>query len=108
MRKILIKNRAEPEWTSIIEARLRLMLGSMLGHINQLEVEFDVTDDDVFEQKNYSCKLTLVDGTGERLLFRNHQTDGNLAIDSATARARRSIVRLKRSRGPTRWLASAG
>jgi hypothetical protein len=107
MRKILIRNRAEPEWSEVIEARLRLMLGSMLGHINQLEVEFDVTNDEGVSKKTYSCTLVVVEDSGERFLFRNHQADGNLAIDGATARARRSIVRLKRSQAPSRWLASA-
>lgn len=98
MAKIVIRNRAEPEWMPVLEAKLQLMLGSMLTYISRVEIEFAQTPVQRGSGVTYSCKLEVTEGNGERHLLYNHQPDANLAIEGAIARARRAITRMSRAR----------
>jgi hypothetical protein len=107
MAKILIRNRAEPEWRTVIEAKLQVMLGSMLTHISRVEVDLEKSPAQRGSGVTYGCKLVLIESNGERHLLDNYQPDANLAIEGAIARARRSITRLSRARVSTWGQASA-
>ena len=107
MARIVIRNRAETKWQSVIETKLQVMLGSMLAHVSRITVEFDRVVEAREQRVSYACKVVLVESSGERYLLANDQADGNLAIEGAIARARRAITRLGRARLPSRWQASA-
>ena len=97
MAKILIRNRAEPAWKPIIDAKLQVMLGSMLAHINRIDIEFDRSISQC-GGVTYTCTVVLTESRGQRFLLFNQQPDANLAIEGAMARSRRAITRLSRAR----------
>lgn len=98
MAKIVIRNRAEPAWKPVIESKLQVMLGSMLGHIGRIEIDFGEVPGQRGSQLTYICKLEVTETNGERYLLHNHQPDANLAIEGAIARTRRAITRVSRAR----------
>ena len=100
MSRIIIRNRAETKWNSVIESKLQVMLGSMLANISRISVELDRVVETREQRVSYACKLALVDSNGEKYLLSTDQTDANLAIEGAIARARRAIIRLGRARMP--------
>ena len=100
MSRIIIRNRAETKWNSVIESKLHVMLGSMLANISRISVELDRVVETREQRVSYACKLALVDSSGDKYLLSTDQTDANLAIEGAIARARRAIVRLGRARMP--------
>lgn len=107
MSRIIIRNRAETKWSSVIESKLQVMLGSMLANISRINVELDRVVETREQRVSYSCKLAIVDSNGEKYLLSTDQTDANLAIEGAIARARRAIIRLGRARMPDPWRMSA-
>jgi len=98
MTKILIRNRVEPNWRLVIEAKLHLILGSMLASISRLDLDFDRTVKQRDNQVTYGCKIVMTRSNGERYLQLSAQPDANLAIEGAIARARRAVTRLGRAR----------
>ena len=98
MARILIRNRAEPEWKAAIEAKLQVMLGSMLSDISRIEIDLEKSSGQRGGGVTYGCTLALTESNGERYLLDNYQPDANLAIEGAIARARRAITRLSRVR----------
>ena len=100
MSRIIIRNRAETKWNSVIESKLHLMLGSMLANISRISVELDRVVETREQRVSYACKLALVDSSGDKYLLSTDQADANLAIEGAIARARRAIIRLGRARMP--------
>lgn len=98
MAKILIRNRAEPDWKPVIDAKLKVMLGSMLAHVARVDIELDRSIGQSNGQLTYSCKLVLTESNGQRYLLLNQQPDANLAIEGAIARVRRAITRQSRAR----------
>lgn len=98
MAKILIRNRVEYDWKPVVEAKLRVMLGSMLGDINRIDIEFSQIPGYRGGGETFACKLALTERNGESYLLYNHQPDANLAIEGAIARARRAMTRLSRAR----------
>jgi len=107
MRKTTIKNRAEPEWTPVIETKLQIMLGSMLAHISRVDVEFDRDAKSRQQYVTYSCKLALTEASGEKYLVCSDQPGADIAIEGAIARARRAMTRRSRARAPGWRQASA-
>ncbi len=101
MLKTVINNRAEPEWTPVIEARLQIMLGSLLNQVTRIEVDFEHYVEKPAGQAMYSCKLCLTESSGQKYRIFNNQTDAKIAIEGALARARRMITRLSRDRSKT-------
>ncbi len=100
MPKVVIRNRAEPEWTPVIKTRLQLMLGSMLVNSSRVEIELWPSPERRGHRLTYGCRLTLTESNGERYLLHNEQPDALLAIEGAIARARRTMTRLKRHGAP--------
>ena len=98
MAKILIRNHVEHDWKPLIEAKLQVMLGSMLGDINRIDIEFSQIPGYRGGRETFVCKLEVTERNGERYLLYNYQPDANLAIEGAVARARRAITRLSRAR----------
>ena len=98
MAKILIRNLPESDWRPVIQAKLQVMLGSMLAHISRIEVEFAQAPGQRGGQGAYVCQLHVTEGNGEIHVLYNRQPDANLAIEGAIARARRAITRLSRAR----------
>ena len=98
MARIVIRNRAEPDWKSVIDGKLHVMLGSMLGHIGRIEIDFGKVPGQRGSQVTYFCRLEVTESNGESYLLHNHQPDAHLAIEGAIARARRSITRATRAR----------
>jgi hypothetical protein len=74
------------------------MLGSMLGDINRIDIEFGQIPGYRGGRETFVCKLEVTERNGERYLLYNYQPDANLAIEGAVARARRAITRLSRAR----------
>ena len=107
MAKILIRNRAEPAWKPIIDAKLQVMLGSMLAYINRIDIEFDRSSSQCGGGVTYTCTVVLTESRGQRFLLFNQQPDANLAIEGAMARSRRAITRLSRARVGSRGRVSA-
>jgi len=99
MAKVVIKNRAEPEWGPVIESKLEIMLGSMLAYTSRIDIELGRASQGKDECTTYTCKLLLVEDNGERYALYAEQPDGMLAIEGAIARARRDMVRRSRTTG---------
>ena len=102
MAKIIIRNRIESEWQHVMEAKLQLMLGSMLACTNRIDIELvrGIASQD--QSPTYTCKLLLLEDNGERYVLRTDQPDAGLAIEGAIARARRAMIRRSRAR-TTGW-----
>ncbi|HEY9147378.1 MAG TPA: hypothetical protein VIQ22_00090 [Gammaproteobacteria bacterium] len=98
MAKILIRNRADYDWKPAIEAKLQVMLGSMLAHINRIDIEFSEIPGYRDGPATFVCRLEVTERNGESYLLYNYQPDANLAMEGAIARARRAITRLSRAR----------
>jgi hypothetical protein len=98
MSKLTIRNHAQPEWDAVIEASARFMLGALVTRARRIEVELDHRDSPGGHYPAYTCKVIVVESSGERLVLHNQQPDGRRAIEGAMARARRAITRLSRSR----------
>lgn len=107
MSRIIIRNRAESKWNAVIETKLQVMLGSILTNLSRINVELDKVVETREQRGRYACKLALVDSSGEKYLLSTDQTDANLAIEGAIARARRAIIRRGRARKPEPWRMSA-
>lgn len=98
MAKILIRDESEGNWEPVIEAKLSVMLGSMLAHISRIDIEFSQIPGYRGGRSTYVCKLEVSERNGESYLLYSYQPDANLAIEGAIARARRAITRLSRAR----------
>jgi hypothetical protein len=98
MAKIVINNRAESIWDTVIEEKLQIIFGSMLAYTNRIDIELDRASEVEFERITYTCTLSLEDATGERYVLCNNQPDGELAIEGVIARARRVMIRRSRTR----------
>jgi hypothetical protein len=98
MPRVTINNRAEPQWDTIIESRVSVMLGSVFTRIARLEIDFDYGVHGAADA--YTCQLRVTESEGTRQLIRNDQPDGAMAIEGALGRARRSLIRAKRDRAP--------
>lgn len=98
MARILIRDKSEDNWTPVIEAKLHVMLGSMLAHISRIDIEFSQIPGYRGGRPTYLCKLEVTERNGESYLLYNDQPDAYLAIEGAIARARRGITRLSRAR----------
>ncbi len=99
MAKIVIRNRVESEWQPVIEAKLQIMLGSMLAYTSRIDIELDRGVQSRGDRSTYTCKLLLVEDNGERYTLSTDQPDADLAIEGAIARARRAMLRRARSSG---------
>jgi ribosome-associated translation inhibitor RaiA len=102
MARIVISNTAEDCWQQVIESKLQIMLGSMLGQVGRVDIALDKSFDKRLGQTIYSCTLMVRESGGQKHMLHNHQADANLAIEGALARARRTLTRLSRSR-PASW-----
>ena len=96
MPRVTITNRAEPQWETVIESRVSVMLGSVFSRIARLDIEFDQGVRG--SPDAYSCKLKLTESEGGTQVIRNDQPDGAMAIEGALGRARRALIRAKRDR----------
>ena len=98
MAKLIIRNTLQPEWSALIEARLRFMLGSILTNIQRVEVDFISSNGPAGQNSAYTCMVVVIEHSGERHELHNQQPNPHLAIEGAIARARRAMTRIKRSR----------
>lgn len=96
--KIVINNRAESKWDTVIEEKLQIILGSMLAYTTRIDIELDTVSHRDIKWMTYACKLSLEDDHGNRHVLRNDQADGDVAIEGAIARAKRVMVRRSRAR----------
>jgi len=96
MAKILIRNRVEHDWKPVIEAKLQVMRGSMLGDINRSDIEFSQIPGYRGGRETFVCKLEVTERNGESYVPNNCRPDASLAMEGAIARARRGITRLSR------------
>ncbi len=90
MTKIVITNHAEPDWKPVIEAKLQIMLGSMLAYASRIDIRFDRIIHKHSKRATYTCKLILVEDNGERYAVHSDQPNGEMAIEGAIARTRRA------------------
>lgn len=99
MARIVINSTVEPHWQSIIEAKLQLMLGSLLTNVSRIDVELGkvIRREDMLS--TYTIVLVLTQHNGESYSLRNDQPDANAAIEGVIARARRAITRISRRSG---------
>jgi hypothetical protein len=107
MAKIVIRNQVEPQLQPVIEAKLQIMLGSMLAYTSRVEIELDRDSQSHGKRPTYTCSLSLLEDNGERYALRTDQPDAELAVEGAVARVRRAMVRRSRARIPGRRQASA-
>ena len=107
MARVVIRNGAEDCWQRVIESKLHVMLGSMLGHVSRVDIALDKASDERTGQATYSCTLMVRESGGQRHTLHSHQPDANLAIEGAIARARRTLTRLSRTRVSTWGQASS-
>jgi hypothetical protein len=98
MSKLTIRNHAQPEWEAVIEASALFMLGSLVTRTRRIEIELENRESPGGQYPAYTCKVIVVENSGEKLVLHNQQPDGHRAIEGAMARARRAITRLSRSR----------
>ena len=106
MAKIIIKNRAEAKWDTVIEEKLQFILGSMLAYTTRIDIELNRVSHRDIKWITYACKLSLEDDHGNRYVLRNDQPDGDVAIEGAIARAKRVMVRRSRTRA-SGWRAAS-
>ena len=102
MARVVIRNNAEEHWLQVIDSKLQVMLGSMLGYVSRIEVLLDKKLDQRTGRTTYCCTLVVRESSGQKHTLYNQQPDANLAIEGAIARARRAVTRLSRSRA-TAW-----
>ena len=106
MVKIVISNRAELKWDTVIEKKLQIILGSMLAYTTRIDIELDRVSHRDIKWIIYACRLSLEDDHGNRYVLRNDQPDGDVAIEGAIARAKRVMVRRNRARA-SGWRAAS-
>jgi hypothetical protein len=102
MARVVIRNGAEQYWQQVMDSKLQVMLGSMFGCISRIDILLDKALDQRTGQTMYNCTLLVRESGGQKHTLYNRQSDANLAIEGAIARARRAVTRLSRSRA-TAW-----
>ena len=107
MAKLIIRNVAHPQWTAVIEERVRFVLGSILTNVRRLEIYFDRCRGRSINQCAYTCQLVVIDRAGRRRVLHNQQMDPGDAIDGVLARTRRALTRQQRGYHPGWQTASA-
>ena len=90
MSKLTIRNNAEQQWTSMLESRSRLGLGSIAAHSRRVEIELH---QGLHGNRNFTCSLSIILISGEKHALVNTQPKADAAIDGVIARACRTVAR---------------
>lgn len=90
MSKMAIRNCAQAQWSSVLEARAALGLGSLPAISHRIDIELHQAPgkDGVF-----TCSISVMMNNGDTHNLHNTQPNAVAAIDGVIARARRAIAR---------------
>ena len=90
MSKLTIRNYAAPQWTSVLESRARLGLGSILANSRRVEIELR---EGAPTNTTFTCSLSVILTNGDKHKLTNTQPKAGIAIDGVIARTRRAVNR---------------
>lgn len=93
--KFIIDNRTEDPDEDVINARLNLLLASVLNSLTAVHVTLRVRDSLVNQGINYRCEVEGVHQNSKRFFVSSEHPSAIAALEAAAQRLKRSVVRAR-------------
>jgi len=94
--KLIIVNYSTADWDKVIEQTANLLLSSIIGSVLQPTACFSKIEVPHNHQSAYRCEMSGRLCGGQKLIVCAKNSNGELAIELAALRFRRSVIRSRK------------